>query len=109
MHLKSLTLEGFKSFPKRTRLEFAEGISVVIGPNGSGKSNIIDAVLWVLGEQSPLTIRGQTMQDFIFGGGHAHRAGSFAEVEIVIDNSDGAVELPFCEVAICSRLPRGGE
>ena len=69
MHLRSITLKGFKSFPDRTQLDFAPGVSVIVGPNGSGKSNITDAVLWALGEQSPLAVRGQTMQDVIFAGG----------------------------------------
>src|SRR6266508_1579288 len=68
MHLRSITLKGFKSFPDRTKLEFSPGVSVVVGPNGSGKSNITDAVLWALGEQSPLAVRGQSMQDVIFAG-----------------------------------------
>jgi chromosome segregation ATPase len=66
MHLRSISVKGFKSFPDRVRLDFAPGVSVIVGPNGSGKSNITDAVLWALGEQSPLAVRGQTMQDVIF-------------------------------------------
>ena len=94
MHLRSISLKGFKSFPDRTRLEFTPGVSVVVGPNGSGKSNITDAVLWALGEQSPLAVRGQSMQDVIFAGAHGVQARSEAEVEVVLDNGDGAVDLP---------------
>ena len=109
MRLKSLTLNGFKSFPDRTRLDFGAGVSVVVGPNGSGKSNVTDAVLWAMGEQSPLAIRGQSMQDVIFGGGRGVQARSAAEVEIVLDNSDGTVDLPLSEISIVRRLDRNGE
>ena len=109
MRLKSVTLKGFKSFPDRTRLDFGPGVSVVVGPNGSGKSNVTDAVLWAMGEQSPLAIRGQSMQDVIFGGGRGVGARSAAEVEIVLDNSDGTVELPLSEISIVRRLDRNGE
>jgi chromosome segregation protein len=109
VYLKSLVLKGFKSFPERTHLEFGPGVSVVIGPNGSGKSNITDAVLWVLGEQSPLAVRGSSMQDVIFGGGPGSQPRSAAEVEIVLDNSDGAVTLPLSEISIVRRLERSGE
>jgi chromosome segregation protein len=109
MHLRSITLKGFKSFPDRTRLEFAPGVSVIVGPNGSGKSNVTDAVLWAMGEQSPLAVRGQSMQDVIFGGGRGVQARSAAEVEIVLDNADGAVDLPVGEVSIVRRLDRAGE
>jgi chromosome segregation protein len=109
MHLKSLTLKGFKSFPDRTRLDFGPGVSVVVGPNGSGKSNVTDAVLWAMGEQSPLAVRGQSMQDVIFGGGRGVQARSSAEVEIVLDNSDGTVALPVSEISILRRLDRSGE
>jgi chromosome segregation protein len=109
MRLKSLTLNGFKSFPDRTRLDFGEGVSVVVGPNGSGKSNVTDAVLWAMGEQSPLAVRGQSMQDVIFGGGRGVQARSAAEVEIVLDNSDGTVDLPLSEISIVRRLDRNGE
>ena len=109
MHLKSISLKGFKSFPERTVLEFAPGVSVVVGPNGSGKSNITDAVLWAMGEQSPLAVRGQKMQDVIFGGGHGVKARSSAEVELIIDNSDGAIEMPMGEISILRRLDRNGE
>src|SRR3954470_1570980 len=109
MHLKSLTLKGFKSFPDRTKLDFASGVSVVVGPNGSGKSNVTDAVLWAMGEQSPLAVRGQSMQDVIFGGGKGVQARSAAEVELVLDNADGAVDLPLGEISILRRLDRSGE
>ena len=109
MRLKSLTLKGFKSFPDRTRLDFGPGVSVVVGPNGSGKSNVTDAVLWAMGEQSPLAVRGQSMQDVIFGGGRGVQARSAAEVEIVLDNFDGTVDLPLSEISIVRRLDRNGE
>jgi chromosome segregation protein len=109
VHLKSLTLKGFKSFPERTRLDFGPGVSVVVGPNGSGKSNVTDALLWAMGEQSPLAVRGQSMQDVIFGGGRGVQARSSAEVEIVLDNSDGTVDLPVSEISIVRRLERSGE
>ena len=109
MHLRSITLKGFKSFPDRTRLEFSPGVSVVVGPNGSGKSNITDAVLWAMGEQSPVAVRGQSMQDVIFAGAHGVQARSEAEVEVVLDNATGAVELPAGEISIVRRLNRAGE
>ncbi|MEA2360139.1 MAG: chromosome segregation protein [Solirubrobacteraceae bacterium] len=109
MHLKSLSLKGFKSFPDRTKLEFGPGVSVVVGPNGSGKSNVTDAVLWAMGEQSPLAVRGQSMQDVIFGGGKGVQARTSAEVELVLDNADGTVDLPVGEVSIVRRLDRNGE
>ena len=88
MHLSSITIKGFKSFPERTRLEFAPGVSVIVGPNGCGKSNITDAVLWALGEQSPLAVRGQSMQDMIFAGGDGESPRRYAEVEVVLASDD---------------------
>ena len=109
MHLSSITLKGFKSFPDRTRLTFSPGVSVIVGPNGSGKSNITDAVLWALGEQSPLAVRGQSMQDVIFAGAHGVQARAEAEVEVVLDNASGKLDLPVGEVSILRRLNRAGE
>src|SRR4051794_4646332 len=109
MHLKSISVKGFKSFPDRTRLEFGSGVSVIVGPNGSGKSNITDAVLWALGEQSPLAVRGQSMQDVIFGGGRGVQARPAAEVELVLDNDGGSDDLPMSEISIYRRLDRSGE
>src|SRR5918997_759519 len=109
MYLRSISMKGFKSFPQRTTLEFAPGVSVIVGPNGSGKSNITDAVLWALGEQSPLAVRGQTMKDVIFAGGHGIKGSSGAEVEVVIDNGDGELESEFSEISIVRRLDRGSE
>jgi chromosome segregation protein len=109
MHLKSITLKGFKSFPDRTRLEFGSGVSVIVGPNGSGKSNITDAVLWALGEQSPLAVRGQTMQDVIFAGSAGVKSRNSCEVEVVIDNSDGSLSSDFSEISIMRHIDRSGE
>ncbi len=110
MHLKSISMKGFKSFPHRTKLDFSPGVGVVVGPNGSGKSNITDAVLWALGEQSPLAVRGQSMKDVIFAGGHGIKGSSAAEVEVVIDNGDGGLEnTDFSEISILRRLGRDGE
>ncbi len=108
MHLSSITIKGFKSFPERTRLVFSPGVSVIVGPNGCGKSNITDAVLWALGEQSPLAVRGQSMQDMIFAGGEGESPRRYAEVEVVLDNADGAGG-DFSEISIRRRLDRNGE
>jgi len=109
MYLKSITVKGFKSFPDRTRMEFGPGVSVIVGPNGSGKSNVTDAVLWALGEQSPVNVRGQSMQDVIFGGAPGRQAASHAEVELVLDDSEGSLALGASEVSIVRRLDRDGE
>src|SRR3954452_19859864 len=109
MYLKSITLKGFKSFPERTRLDFSPGVSVIVGPNGSGKSNVTDAVLWALGEQSPVAVRGQSMQDVIFAGAQGVQVRGEAEVEVVLDNADSTIGLPLSEVSIVRRLDRGGE
>src|SRR5918999_1212057 len=109
MHLRSITLKGFKSFPARTRLEFGPGVSVIVGPNGSGKSNITDAVLWALGEQSPVAVRGQSMKDVIFAGGHGVPGAGVAEVEVVIENEDERLQADFAEISIVRRLERDGE
>ena len=107
MHLSSITIKGFKSFPERTKLVFSPGVSVIVGPNGCGKSNVTDAVLWALGEQSPLSVRGQSMQDMIYAGGEGVGPSRYAEVEVVLDNEGGEGE--FSEISIQRRLERGGE
>jgi chromosome segregation ATPase len=109
MYLKSISMKGFKSFPERTSLEFSPGVSVIVGPNGSGKSNITDAVLWALGEQSPGAIRGASMQDVISAGGKGIGQRKAAEVEVVIDNSDGRAATEFSEIAVERRLDRSGD
>ena len=109
MYLKSLVLKGFKSFADRSVLKLEPGMTVVVGPNGSGKSNISDAVLWVLGEQSAKQLRGQAMEDVIFAGSSARQAVGLAEVDLVLDNSDGTLPLDFNEVAITRRMYRSGE
>ena len=109
MYLKAINLKGFKSFPDRTRLTFSPGVSVIVGPNGCGKSNITDAVLWALGEQSPNAVRGNSMRDVIFAGGQGQSARRFAEVEVVIDNSEGRAASEFSEISITRRIERDGD
>jgi chromosome segregation ATPase len=109
MYLRSITMKGFKSFPERARLEFSPGVSVIVGPNGSGKSNITDAVLWALGEQSPGAIRGASMQDVISAGGKGVGRRRGAEVEVVIDNSEGRAATELSEISVQRRLDRSGE
>ncbi len=108
MYLKALRVKGFKSFARATELVFEPGVGVIIGPNGSGKSNIADAVIWALGEQSPSTVRGSSMQDVIFAGSDGRRASGSAEVELTFDNGDGALPLPTPEVSIMRRVARDG-
>lgn len=109
MYLKSLTLKGFKSFADKSLLAVEPGITCIVGPNGSGKSNISDAVLWVLGEQSAKSLRGQAMEDVIFAGSSARAAVGVAEVDLVLDNSDALLPLEFDEVTITRRMYRSGE
>jgi chromosome segregation protein len=109
MYLRSIEMKGFKSFPERAKLEFSPGVSVIVGPNGSGKSNITDAVLWALGEQSPGAIRGASMQDVISAGGKGVGQRRAAEVEVVIDNSEGRAASELSEIAIKRSLDRSGD
>jgi len=109
MYLRSIEMKGFKSFPARTKLEFSPGVSVIVGPNGSGKSNITDAVLWALGEQSPGAIRGASMQDVISAGGKGVGQRRAAEVEVVIDNSEGRAASELSEIAVQRTLDRSGD
>ena len=109
MYLKSLTLKGFKSFADRSVLSLEPGVTAIVGPNGSGKSNISDAVLWVLGERNAKNLRGQVMEDVIFAGSSARKSVGVAEVELVLDNSDGALPVDYSEVSIGRRMYRNGE
>ena len=109
MYLKRLELQGFKSFADKTVLEFKEGITGVIGPNGSGKSNISDAIRWVLGEQSIKSLRGAKSEDIIFAGTQARKSLGFAEVSMVIDNTDGKLPIEYSEVTVTRKIYRSGE
>lgn len=109
MYLKSLVLKGFKSFADRSVLSLEPGITSVVGPNGSGKSNISDAVLWVLGERNAKNLRGQAMEDVIFAGSSARKSLGVAEVDLVLDNSDGTLPIDYDEVALTRRMYRNGE
>lgn len=107
--LKALEIFGFKSFADRTRFEFKPGITAVVGPNGSGKSNVVDAIKWVLGEQSIKNLRGKEMTDVIFNGSATRRPMNFAEITITLDNSRGILPIDTPEVHITRRLYRGGD
>jgi chromosome segregation protein len=108
VHLKSLTLKGFKSFAAPTTLRFEPGITAVVGPNGSGKSNVVDALAWVMGEHSAKTLRGGKMEDVIFAGTSSRAPLGRAEVTVTIDNSDNALPIEYAEVSITRRMFRDG-
>ncbi|HWR11798.1 MAG TPA: AAA family ATPase [Rectinemataceae bacterium] len=109
MFLKSLEIFGFKSFADRTKIEFSDGISALLGPNGCGKSNVVDAIKWVVGEQSARSLRAESMEDIIFNGTESRKPLSVAEVTITISNEAGTLPLDVPEVAIKRRLYRSGE
>ena len=109
MYFKRLEMHGFKSFADPVVIEFNEGITCVVGPNGSGKSNISDAIRWVLGEQSPKTLRGGKMEEVIFAGSASRKLRGMAEVTLVIDNTNGTLDIDYSEVSITRRMFRSGE
>jgi len=109
LQLKSLELQGFKSFPDKTSIAFSDGLTAIVGPNGSGKSNIADAVRWVMGETSSKTLRGSKMEDVIFDGTQDRKAVGFAEVSLILDNSDNSLNIDFAEVILSRRFYRTGE
>ena len=109
MYLRSLEIQGFKSFPDKTLLQFDSDITAIVGPNGSGKSNISDAISWVMGEQSSKALRGAKMEDVIFGGTLKRPAVGYAEATLVLDNQDGTLPIESPEVMITRRYYRSGE
>ena len=109
MYLKRLELQGFKSFADKTVLDFGQGVTTVVGPNGSGKSNISDAIRWVMGEMSAKTLRGSNMQDVIFAGTETRKKVNFAEVSLVLDNSDKMFPIEFDEIVVTRKVFRSGE
>ena len=109
MYLKSLEVQGFKSFPDKTVIRFGDDITAIVGPNGSGKSNISDAIVWVMGEQSTRTLRGAKMEDVIFGGTQKRGAVGFAEATLTLDNSDRALLYDADEVMVTRRYYRSGD
>jgi chromosome segregation protein len=109
MHLKHMSMKGFKSFADRVEMTFEPGVAVVVGPNGSGKSNIVDAIMWLMSSAPPSGMRAETGQDVLYLGSPARPAAQYCEVEAVFDNSDNAAPIPYQEVSIKRRLERGGE
>ncbi len=110
MHLRSLRLRGFKSFPDSLELKLEPGVAVVVGPNGSGKSNVADAIVWAAGLACPSELRAEKPDDVLFAGGGDRKPAEHCEVELVFDNADGdfSDEFDFSEVSITRRLVRGG-
>ena len=109
MYLKALEIQGFKSFPDKTRLSFEKNITAIVGPNGSGKSNIADAILWVMGEQRTKALRGSKMEDVIFGGTEKRNKLGYAQVSLIIDNSAHIFDSDLSEVMLTRRFYRSGE
>ena len=109
MFLKRLDIVGFKSFAERIAVEFVPGVTAVVGPNGSGKSNIIDAVRWVLGEQSAKSLRGGKMEDVIFAGSDSRKPLNFAEVTLTLDNEEHRLPIEYNEVSVTRRVYRSGD
>src|SRR5574344_3163816 len=109
VYLKALEIQGFKSFPDKPVLDFGEDITAIVGPNGSGKSNISDAIRWVMGEQNSRQLRGAKMEDVIFGGTEKRRQMGFAQVTLVIDNTEHIFNRDEAEVAVTRRYYRSGE
>jgi chromosome segregation protein len=109
MYLKRLDVIGFKSFAERIGVDFVRGVTAVVGPNGSGKSNIIDAIRWVLGEQSAKSLRGSKMEDIIFAGSDSRKALNFAEVTLTLDNEDQGLAIDYNEVSVTRRVYRSGD
>jgi chromosome segregation protein len=109
VYLKSLQLQGFKTFARRTELPFSRGITAIVGPNGSGKSNLVDAMRWALGERNARGLRGQRMEDVIYSGGPGKSAVGMAEVTLAIDNADQRLNVEFNEIEVARRLYRSGE
>jgi chromosome segregation protein len=109
VHLKSLRLQGFKTFARRTELPFGRGITAIVGPNGSGKSNLVDAIRWALGERNARGLRGQRMEDVIYSGGPGKSAVGMADCTLTIDNADQRLNVEFNEIEVARRLYRSGE